>query len=324
MTVKAMIRQTCATLLLTAAAAAAQAQTFPEKLVRFIAPTAPGSAPDIITRLIADRLSKRWDHQVIVENRPGGNGIIGMNYLTRAKPDGYTIGMFHAAAAVTTPFLYEAAKFDIERDTDIVATLGYTPMILVTTPESRFKSFADVLNARSGEDSDLVVGSPTRGSIPSLTVYLMGQLSQHEFRQVSFSGTSQALQTLIKGDIPAYIDGVAPLVPLIRAGKLVPLAISAYKRLPGFEKIPLAKDSVPGLTATGWFALFAPKGTPESVLDTIHGAVNEILQDPDFQARLAELGTFPMIESRADASRFVSEEKIRWKEVIKDAGIKAE
>ena len=126
---------------------AAGAQPFPDKPVRIIAPTAAGSAPDIITRLIADRLGRQWGHQVIVENRPGGNGIIGMNALTRADPDGYTLAMFHAAAAVTTPFLYQAAKFDIERDTEVVATLAYTPMMLVTTPGTPYRSVADLIAA---------------------------------------------------------------------------------------------------------------------------------------------------------------------------------
>lgn len=308
-----------------AASLAAQASPFPDKPVRFIAPTAAGSAPDIITRLVADKLGQRWGQPVIVENRPGGNGIIGMNALTRADADGYTLAMFHAAAAVTTPFLYQAAKFDIERDTDVVATLAYTPMMLVTTPGTPYRTVADlVAAAKGGESSDLVIGSPTRGSIPSLSVYLMGQLSGRDFRQVSFSGTSQALQTLIKGDIPVYIDGVAPLVPLVRAGKLIPIAMSADQTLPGFENIPLVGATLPGMVTSGWFAVFAPKGTPASVLDSLHGAINEVLQAPDVQGRLADIGTFPMIKTRSEAGSFVHEEKAKWGGVIAKAQVKAE
>lgn len=307
------------------ASLAVQASAFPDKPVRFIAPTAAGSAPDIITRLVADKLGQRWKQPVIVENRPGGNGIIGMNALTRADPDGYTLAMFHAAAAVTTPFLYQAAKFDIERDTDVVATLGYTPMMLVTTPGTPYRTVADlVAAAKGGESSDLVIGSPTRGSIPSLSVYLMGQLSDRDFRQVSFSGTSQALQTLIKGDIPVYIDGVAPLVPLVRAGKLIPIAMSADQALPGFEKIPLLKSTLPGMVTSGWFAVFAPKGTPSAVLESLHAAINDVLREPEVQARLADIGTFPMIKTRSEAGSFVHEEKAKWGGVIAKAQVKAE
>lgn len=302
-----------------------QAQTYPDKPVHFIAPTAPGSAPDIITRLVADKLGQLWGQPVITENRPGGNGIIGMNYLTRSKPDGYTLAMYHAAAAVTTPYLYEAAKFDIERDTELVATLAYTPMLLVTTPNTAYKSITDLLNAaKTGEASDLVIGSPTRGSIPSLSVYLMGQQAQRDFRQISFSGTSQALQTLIKGDIPVYIDGVAPLVPLVRSGKLVALGISADRKLPGFEKVPLIKDIVPGVVTSGWFAVFAPKNTPASVLERLHVSINQVLQDPEVQDRLAGLGTFVMTQSREQGRAFVHAEKKKWGEVIGKANVKAE
>ncbi|KAG1461551.1 hypothetical protein G6F57_014117 [Rhizopus arrhizus] len=232
---------------------------------------------------------------------------------------------FHAAAAVTTPFLYQAAKFDIERDTDVVATLGYTPMMLVTTPGSPYRTVADlVAAAKGGEDSDLVIGSPTRGSIPSLSVYLMGQLSDRDFRQVSFSGTSQALQTLIKGDIPVYIDGVAPLVPLVRAGKLVPIAMSADEALPGFESIPLVKSTLPGMVTSGWFAVFAPKGTPAGVLESVNAAINDVLRESDVQGRLADIGTFPMIKTRSEAGSFVHEEKTKWGGVITKAQVKAE
>lgn len=308
-----------------AASGAVQASTFPDKPVRFIAPTAAGSAPDIITRLVADKLGQRWGKPVIVENRPGGNGIIGMSALTRADADGYTLAMFHAAAAVTTPFLYQAAKFDIERDTDVVATLGYTPMMLVTTPGTPYRTVADlVAAAKGGEGSDLVIGSPTRGSIPSLSVYLMGQLSDRDFRQVSFSGTSQALQTLIKGDIPVYIDGVAPLVPLVRAGKLVAIAMSADEALPGFEDVPLVKSTLPGMVTSGWFAVFAPKGTPVTVLESVNAAINDVLREPDVQGRLADIGTFPMIKTRSEAGSFVHEEKAKWRGVIAKAQVKAE
>ncbi|CAB5513749.1 hypothetical protein LMG26857_03029 [Achromobacter anxifer] len=308
-----------------AAAGAAEPQPYPDKLVRIIAPTAPGSAPDIIARLVADRLGRQWGHQVIVENRPGGNGIIGMNALTRSEPDGYTLAMFHAAAAVTTPFLYQAAKFDIERDTEVVATLAYTPMMLVTTPGTPYRSVADLIAAaKGGEASDLVIGSPTRGSIPNLSVYLIGQLGGREFRQISFSGTSQALQTLIKGDIPVYIDGIAPLVPLVRSGKLVPIAMSADRKLPGFENIPLIKDSLPGMVTSGWFAMFAPKGTPAPVLDTLHAAINKVLEEPEVQSRLADLGTFAMPLDRAQAGAFVHDEKQKWGNVISAAQVKAE
>ena len=307
------------------ATAAEPAPSFPQKLVRIVAPTAPGSAPDIVARMLAESLGRHWERQVIVENKPGGNGIVGMNYLTREPADGYTLGMFHAAAAVTTPYLYQAAKFDIERDTEVVATLGYTPMLMVTKPDSPYRSVKDLLAAATtGEQSDLVIGSPTRGSIPSLSVYLLGQQSTRDFRQISFSGTTQALQALMVGDIPVYIDGVAPLVPLVQAGKLRAIALSADEPLPGFDSIPLIKNEVPGVVTSGWFALFAPKGTPAPVLNSIHAAVNDMLSDPKAVARLADLGIFPMVRTRTEAQAFVHNEKAMWGDVIKRANIKAE
>ncbi|WP_439687277.1 Tricarboxylate transport protein TctC [Cupriavidus oxalaticus] len=313
-----------ATSLTAAAAAAATAAPYPEKIVRIVVPSIAGSAPDIIARQVAERLTSVWKQQVIVENKPGGNGIVAMGALKQSAPDGYTLGIFHAAAAVTTPVMYKEAKFDIQRDTEVAATLAYTPMMFVADPKSGYTTLAEVLKAGKARPDDVTIGSPTRGSVPHLTAEMMGQLQQARFRQVSFSGTTQAIQAVVKGDVPVYVDGIAPLVPLVRSGRLKALAVTADTTLPGLEGIPLAKDAAPGLVAKGWFAVFAPKGTPVAVLDAINAAVGTVLSQPAFVERLKELGTYPMPQNRQQGERFVQAEKLRWEKVIRDAGVKAE
>lgn len=306
------------------AVASANAATYPDKMVRIVVPSIAGSAPDIIARQVAERLTAVWKQQVIVENRPGGNGIVAMSALRQSAPDGYTLGIFHAAAAVTTPMMYKEAKFDIQRDTDVAATLAYTPMMFVADPKAGFQSLADVLKAGKARPDDIVIGSPTRGSVPHLTAEMMGQLQMTKFRQVSFSGTTQAIQAVVKGDIPIYVDGIAPLVPLVRSGRLKALAVTSDTALPGLDGIPLAKDIAPGLVAKGWFAVFAPKGTPVAVLDEINAAVGTSLAQPTFIDRLKDLGTYPLPQSREQGVRFVQAEKVRWEKVIRDAGVKPE
>ncbi|CAM3358611.1 Bug family tripartite tricarboxylate transporter substrate binding protein [Cupriavidus taiwanensis] len=322
-----MKRRACLGLLLLAgltATASANAAAYPEKMVRIVVPSIAGSAPDIIARQVAERLTAVWKQQVIVENKPGGNGIVAMTALRQSAPDGYTLGLFHAAAAVITPMMYKEAKFDIQRDTEVASTLAYTPMMFVADPKSGYQSLAEVLKAGKASPDDIAIGSPTRGSVPHLTAEMMGQLQKVKFRQISFSGTTQAIQAVVKGDVPVYVDGIAPLVPLVRSGRLKALAVTSDTALPGLDGIPLAKDVAPGLTVKGWFALFAPKGTPAAVLDEVNAAVSRTLAQTAFVERLKDLGTYPMALGREPSARFVQGEKVRWERVIQDAGVKPE
>jgi tripartite-type tricarboxylate transporter receptor subunit TctC len=308
----------------TAIALPVHAGAYPDKMVRILVPSIAGSAPDIIARQVAERLTSAWKQQVIVENKPGGNGIVAMSALKQAPADGYTLAIFHAAAAVTTPVMYKEAKFDIQRDTDVAATLAYTPMMFVAGPGTTYNSLADVLKEGKARPDNVVIGSPTRGSVPHLTAEMMGQLQKTRFRQVSFSGTTQAIQAVVKGDIPVYVDGIAPLVPLVRSGRLKALAVTSDTALPGLDGIPLASGIVPGLVAKGWFTVFAPKGTPAQILDQINTVVNQSLAQQPFADRLKDLGTYPMPRSRADGARFIAAEKLRWEKVIAEAGVKPE
>lgn len=301
--------------------ATVQAQDYPTGLVKIVVPSAPGSAPDIVARLLSDRLTKSLGQSVIVENKPGGNGIVGMNILQRSAPDGHTIGLFHAAAAITTPIMYKEADFDVQKDTEIVSSIAYTPMIFVANKESGFKTLGDFIKAAKEKPGEIAIGSPRHGSIPHLTAALLGQLSGAEFRFINFSGTTQAIQALVGGDIPAYVDGTAPLVPLIDAGRIVALADTADEQLPGLEEIPLANATVPDAVAKGWFVMFAPKGTPEAVLERLHGDLGNILKEPELVKRLKDLGTYPIIETRAQTRDFLDREQAVWAKVIKEANV---
>lgn len=318
---KFRLRSTLALCALALGASMAQAQDYPNKMLRIIVPSPAGGAPDIVARLLSDRLTKSLGQPVIVENKPGGNGIIGMNDLQRSAPDGYTLGLFHAAAAITTPIMYKEAKFDVYRDTEIVSSIAYTPMIFVANKESGYKTLNDVIAAAKAKPDSVDIGNPVYGSIPHLTAAMAEQLSGAHLRHINFTGTTQAIQALIGGDIPLYIDGTAPLLPLIESGRIVALAHTADENLPGLENIPLANTSVPGTVAKGWFVMFAPKGTPQAALDRLHTEFSAILKQPDLVERLKDLGTYPIIEPREKTVQFMQDEQRLWSKVIQDGKI---
>lgn len=306
---------------LTLGASMAQAQDYPSKMLRIIVPSPAGGAPDIVARLLSDRLTKSLGQPVIVENKPGGNGIVGMNDLQRSAADGYTIGLFHAAAAITMPIMYKEAKFDVYRDTEIVSFIAYTPMIFVANKDSGYKTLSDALSAAKAKPDGVDIGNPVYGSIPHLTAAMTEQLAGAQFRHINFTSTTQAVQALIGGDIPLYIDGTAPLLPLIESGRIVALAHTADEDLPGLENIPLAKDAVPGAVSKGWFVMFAPKGTPEAALNRLHAEFSTILKQPDLVERLKDLGTYPIIEPREKTIQFMQDEQRLWSKVIQEGKV---
>jgi tripartite-type tricarboxylate transporter receptor subunit TctC len=301
----------------------AQAQ-FPSKPIRMIVSAPPGSAPDIAARLISDKLDSGLGQRVLIDNRPTANGIVAVQQLREAPPDGHTVLFLHAAAAVVNPFTYKAATYDTERDMDIVATIAVSPMLFVANAKAPAKTLTELIALAKQSPDTIVIGNPTRTTIPHLTAELLAQRSGAKFRQISFSSTPQAIQSLMSGDILYYVDGPAPLMPHVKAGKLTAMAVAADRVMPGLEGIALAKDAVRDLNVVGWFAVVAPKGVPGPVLQRLNAELNKAMMLPDVLARLRDFGTYPQPGTVEDATRFVREQKALFSGVIREAGVQPE
>lgn len=300
------------------------AQTYPTKPLKLLLPTAPGTAPDTIARIVGDKLSRALGQPVIVENKPGAGGIIAMNQLKSAPADGHTIALVHAAVATVTPLTYKEAQFDIERDYETVALVGITPMIFVANPKFEAKTLAEAIQVAKAAPESVAAGSPSRTSIPHLANELLAMKTGIRLQQVPFATTGQGVQAAVAGDIPMYTDGVAPLIQLIKAGRLRALAVASDRVLPGLEGIPLAKETVPDLKVMGWFMIAAPKGTPAPVVERLNQEFNKALQMADVEAKFREFGTYATPGSVADAQRFVKSEKALFGGVVKAIGVKPE
>jgi tripartite-type tricarboxylate transporter receptor subunit TctC len=300
------------------------AQTFPDKSIRVVVTAPAASAPDIAMRLIADKLDAGFGQRIVVENRPGAGGIIAVTAVRQAPADGYTLGFLHAAVAIITPFTFKAANYEIDRDFEIVGTVAYSPMLFVANNQAPAKDLAEAVAHAKSRPNTVALGNPSLKSVPHLTGELLAQRTGGLFQQVPFSATTQGLQALMNGDIPYYVDGTTPLLPLVRSGKIRAIGLAADSVLPGLEGLPLAKDSVPGIVVTGWFLVFAPKGTPAPVVQRLNAELNKALVTPDVTQRFRDLGTYAMPRSVADSRAFVKAETERFAKVIKEAGIQAE
>lgn len=291
--------------------------------IGIIVPSGAGSAPDIIARIIGDELGTRLKQPTVVYDRPGAGGIIAV-MAAKAAANADTLLLAQAAVVTVTPLTYRAAKYDLEKDMEPVVAVADTPMMFVTNPDTGPKTLADALAAARKEPGKVTVTTTGRASIPHLTAELLAQKSDVRFNIVPTASTGQGIQTAVSGEAAMTVNGIAPLLPLVKSGRLRGLAVSSAKVLPGLDAYPLARDTVPGLQATGWFMLFARKGTPAARIAQINRAVNEALQSPEVVAKLAQTANYPLGGSVADAKTFLKKEQALWSGIVKSAGIQPE
>jgi len=302
----------------------AQTAVMTGKSIRIVVPAPAGTAPDVIARLLADSLATQFKSAVVVDNKPGAGGLIAVRAVTSTPADGTTLMLTPASVVVVAPLILKMATFDFERDFEAVASVANTPMLFVANPDKGPKTMAEMVAKAKAKSDDLTVGNPSRGSIPHLAAVLVEQSRGVECRHVHFGNTAQAIQSVVNGDTLTTVDGVAVLLPLVKAGRMRALAVTSPKVMPGLEGIPLAGDTVPGMDVSGWFTLFAPKGTPSAVLNELNAATNVMLKSPEAIAKMAALGNYPMGGTVADAAAFVKKEKATWAAVVRKAGIEAE
>jgi tripartite-type tricarboxylate transporter receptor subunit TctC len=299
-------------------------EVWPTKPIRLITAAPAGMAPDIIARLVMDRVSQSIGQTIIHDYHPAANGVVAMQRAAASAADGYTFVYLHTAAAVVTPSTFKQAKYDVERDVEAIAAVANTPLLIVANNDVAARTLADMIEMAKKAPGMVVVGNPVRTSIPHLAAELIGQRAGAEFNHVWFNSSPMGVQATIKGDAQFFIDGPAVLLPMVKSGRLRAIAVTAPSILPGLEGIPLAKDTVPEASVLGWFVTFALPGTPQPIKQRMNDEINKALRTPEVAARLHELGTYPMPGSIADAQKFVRNEKKRWAEVIRNAAIQAE
>jgi tripartite-type tricarboxylate transporter receptor subunit TctC len=300
------------------------AQAWPIKPVRMIIPFPPGSAPDVIARLLAERMGKTWGQAVFVDNRPGAGGIPGMSGLARSPNDGYTIGFVPAAVVTITPEIYKNPQFNVDTDFVPISPIGTTPMLVVVNANSEYKTLDDLMAAAKAKPGTINFAAPQLNSIPHITGELVGKAKGGSFYTVPYPTVPAAITAVLSGEAIVTVDAPPSLLPNIKAGKLRALAVTSKARMPGFENLPAANEAIKGFESIGWFSLYAPTGTPAAIVDQINRDINKIIQAPDLIERLADLGVYPKGGSAADLTAFVSEQRALWKKVIQSMGIQAQ
>ena len=307
---------------LAACALDAAAQAFPVKPVHITVPFTPGSATDISARAMQQKLSEFWGQPVIVENRPGAGGTIGAAQVAKAPPDGYLL-LVHSSGHAANPAIYAKLPYDTAKDFADVAPVAGQATVLVVAPSSGFKTLGELLAAAKAKPGTINFASAGSGSGTHLNGEKFKGMAGIDVVHIPYKGTPEALADTMAGRVTYYFSPIAAALPLVRDGKLVPLAVSTSTRTTLLPDVPtVAEAGVPGFNFNLWTGMFAPVGTPPAVVAKINADVQRAWADPEVKARLSKLGLEPMPMTPAQFTAFVKAEIEDASRVLQAAGVK--
>jgi tripartite-type tricarboxylate transporter receptor subunit TctC len=308
-------------LLLVAAASPASAQTYPDRPVRILVPYSPGGITDIAARVVGAKLSEYWGHQVVVENRSGGNGLIAMSAVVKADPDGYTLVM----ASGGDPALIEKMPYDVERDLIPISGVSDAPIVLAANSRSPYKSVADVIAASKSNPGSIDIGTPGIGSITHLVLEWLALSTGTKFQNVPFKGGGPAVQALIAGVVPLAVLASSSVAPYVQNGTLRVLGVTSTTRSSLNPEWPtLREQGIPEVNASNWTAMFAPKGTPQPVIDKLNADVVRALGSPDVRERFASGGAQVISSAPSELAARQKNELAIFRSVVAKSGMHIE
>ncbi len=308
-----------------ALAAPARAQeAWPTRPVRMIVPFPPGQAADVFARIVAEQLSQRWPQRVVVENRAGGAGAIGMEAVARAAPDGYTLGVGTSGTLGVNPAVLERIPYDVVRDFAAITNIFIVPLLVVVHPGFAPRSIQElVAHVRANP------GQTFASAGPATAQHMTGEMFAHRaalrMQHVPYRGSAPAIADLIAGNVQLMFDSTASALPHVRAGRVRALAITTAYRMAALPDVPTVAETVlPGFSGAGWSGLVAPAATPRTVIETVNREVVAILREPATVERIAAMAGIPDPGTPEEFAAFIRSEMAKWAEVARIAQVRLE
>jgi tripartite-type tricarboxylate transporter receptor subunit TctC len=301
----------------------ANAQTWPTKPVKFIVPSGPGGTIDPLGRFLADIYSKSFGQNFIIENRPGAQGNTGIAAIAKAEHDGYTIGIAASSMIAINPHVYKTMPYDPRTELTGIVMVGDVPNILVVHPDLPVKTLAEFIAYAKANPGKLNFGSTGNGSSMHLAGELFKTITATTMTHVPYSVPADATRDLISGRTQLMFQLMTGIQAQVKAERVRPIAVLSDKRWPGLPEVPTTvEQGMKALKSSVWFAVVAPQGLPQHVIDRINIETNRLLADEGFRARIQGLGAAPMGGTPADYRRQFDEDYKRWAEVVKVSGAK--
>ncbi len=304
-------------------APAMAADAYPSQPVRLVVPFPPAGGTDVLSRLVFNKVGSATHWTVVVENRAGAGGNIGLDSVAKAKADGYTIGMGQTANLAINPTLYPKMPYDAVKDFAPVVLVASQPVVLIVRQDSPYKSLADLVAA--GKTKQLSMASAGTGTVGHLTGEMFQRRAGIKALHVPYKGASPALTDLMGGQTDFYFATPPIAMPMLKAGKLRALAVTSPKRVALLPNIPtVAEQGYAGFQAEDWKALVAPAGTPADVIARLNAEVNKALKQPDTIAKLHDEGSEPRGGTQAELATFIKGENTRWGAIVRESGARVE
>lgn len=296
---------------------------YPDRPIRLVVPLAVGGAVDVVARVIGQHLTESLGQPIVIDNRPGGGGVIGTDIAAKATPDGYTIFMYDNSLTVM-PSIFEALPFNPAKDFVPITSVSSVPFVLVVKTSSPFKSLGDLISAARSRRDQLNYGSAGIGSPPHLAAELLAAMAEVTVIHVPFRGAPQALTEVLAGRLDFVFSSMPLAKPQIEAGKVRGLAVSTPRRAAASPNLPTVDEAgLKGYDVTVWNGLFAPAGTPDDVITKLSEQVIRALNDPGVKQKLAVVGAEPKIMTQVAFSKYFQSEFAKWGQVVKRSGATA-
>lgn len=299
----------------------AQTQTWPTKPLRWVIGFPPGGGADTVARIVEPWLTRRLGQPVIIENRPGASTNIAVQAVVNAPPDGYTM-LWHGLSSVVNASLFNNLPFDIQRDIAPVAGVVDYPMIMVANPKLPARNVAELIALAKANPGRVTMASFGTGTSSHLAGELFKNMAGIDMVHVPYRGGAPMTNDLIGGQVNVGFDVMVTALPQVRAGKLRALGVLGRKRFPALPDVATVAETVPGYEASTWGGVGVPRGTPQEIIARLNREVNAVLAEPDVKARLADVGTLPLVLSADEFMVLIATEFAKWDKVVKIAGIK--
>jgi tripartite-type tricarboxylate transporter receptor subunit TctC len=297
----------------------AQAQNYPTKPVTIITPAAAGNSPDILTRVVADRLTQIWKQHIVVLNRPGAGGMIAAQAAAGVEKDGYTLYMTQASTFTVLPIMQEGKMpIDLQKAFVPIGMVGEQPIALAVNKEVPAGNIAELIALINKTSNGMLFGATNRGGQSHLTGELFRDRAKVNLTFVHAAGAAASLNDVIAGRIPIIFEGLAGLTPGLQSGGVKALGVATEKRLPNLPNLPAIVETVPGVVSSGWLVLMAPAGTPDAVVQKVSADLRTIIKIPEVLERFHVLGTYTRDLSPAQTAEFMRSEEQLWWPIVRE------
>lgn len=300
----------------------AWAQAYPSKPIKVIIPAGPGDTCDLMMRLVGPKVTEKLGQPLLIENRPGSSGQLGLSLIKQSPPDGYTLGCGQGGNLVIVPLSYEKVAYDSQKDFAPVALMGSNFLALVVNPGTPFKTTEDLIAHARANPGKVSFGSNGEGGFLHFATEMFRIQGNFSYLHVPYKSVSAAMTEVLGGQIQATLTSYVAAQPLISAGKVRMLGVARSARLPEYPQVPTLSEAVPGFTSGGWFGVIAPAGTPPEIVRTLNREINAALRLPEVRERMKTYGLDVHTEPPEFFAETMRTDFVKWGKLIKDIGFK--